>query len=337
MARYSYARVRVAHTHDLRAVCPEIRSMTLSLICPHDRHPLSEIESKFLCKECGREYPVQNGVVRTLDCADNFYEGAYENQVRFQPRSEKPWHTWPLWLINSGYLWAVRRFVPPGASVVELGCAGGVRYFGQRYHMVGCDLSFSSLRKLEFYELRVQSDAAVCIPLPDGSVDAVVCSYFWEHIPPTVKPNILAECQRILRPGGKLVFLYDVETENPLIRRYKKCNGALYEKLFIEGDGHLGYQRPAENLAMFEDAGFRVVEHQGMEKTWLQSPSAYTKLAQFRTRGERLLAWASQLGQWPLFYPYTFLMRLVDTLICPWLPASWARIDLVVCARRLPK
>lgn len=309
--------------------------MTLPLICPHDRYLLSELESGLSCAGCGRQYPIQDGVVCTLDRPDDFYEGAYENQVHFLPRSEKPWHAWPLWLINSGYLWTVRGFVPAGSIVVELGCAGGVRYFGQRYHMVGCDLSFSSLRKLELYERRVQSDAAVCIPLPDGSVDAVVCSYFWEHISPAVKPNILRECQRILKLDGKLVFLYDVETANPLIRRFNQDNGPLYEKLFIDGDGHLGYQRPAENLAIFEAAGFRVVEHQGMEKTWLQSPSAYTKLAQFGTGAGRLFAWASRLGQQPFFYPYTALMRLVDALICPWLPADWARIDLVVCEKRI--
>lgn len=307
--------------------------MTLSLICPHDRHALSENESGLSCPKCGRQYLVQDNVVCTLDHTDDFYEGAYENQTHFLPRSEKPWHVWPLWLINGGYVWAVRRFVPLDATVVELGCAGGVRYFGQRYHMVGCDLSLSSLKKTKSYEKRVQADAAVCIPLPDNSIDAVVSSYFWEHIPPSVKPNILKECQRILRPGGKIVFLYDVETENPLIRRYKYNNRPLYNKLFIEGDGHFGYQLPEDNRALFEEAGFFVIEHRGNEKTWLQSPSAYTKLAQFGTPGKRLLVWAARLGQKPFFYPYTALMRLIDTLICPWLPMDWARIDLIVCEK----
>ena len=311
--------------------------MTLSLICPSDRNTLSETASGLFCPMCGRQYPLKGGVVCTLDRPDDFYEGTYENQVRFLPRSERLWHAWPLWLINSGYVWAVRRFVHSGATVVELGCAGGVRYFGRRYRMVGCDLSLSALKKLEFYERRVQADAAVCIPLPDGSADAVVCSYFWEHISPEVKPDILRECQRVLRPGGKLVFLYDVETDNPLIRRCKENNGALYQKLFVEGDGHLGYQRPSENLGAFEEAGFRVIEHHGMEKTWMQSPSTYFKLAQFRTVGGRLLAWASKLGQQPIFYPYVALVRLVDTLICPWLPMNWARIDLVVCVTESSK
>lgn len=304
--------------------------MTLPLICPHDRQLLSEMASGFSCAECGRQYPVRDEVVCTLDRPDDFYEGAYENQVHFLPRSEKPWHAWPLWLINSGYLWAVRRVVPPGATVVELGCAGGVRYFGRRYRMVGCDLSYSSLRKLTFYERKVQADAAACIPLPDKSVDAVVSSYFWEHIPPSAKPSILRECQRILRPSGKIVFLYDVETENPLIRRYKRNNRPLYDKLFIEGDGHLGYQGPRENAGIFKAAGFRVLEHRGMEKTWLQSPSAYVKLAQFGGRAQRLFARAGGLGRQPWFYPYMALMRVVDAAVCPWLPADWARIDLVV-------
>ncbi|WP_455387543.1 class I SAM-dependent methyltransferase [Petrachloros mirabilis] len=308
----------------------------IPIICPQDGSSLVvEDQMRYRCPECNHRYPVEEGVIRLLGANDEFYEGSYENQVVFLPRSEKPWHIWPLWLINSGYLWTVRRLIPPGSNVVELGCAGGVRYFGQRYHMVGCDLSLSSLKKFGWYERRVQANAAMRIPLPNGTVDAIVCSYFWEHIPPTVKPHILEECQRTLRPGGKLVFLYDVETDNPLIRQYKQTNSPLYRKLFLEGDGHLGYQRPLDNLAIFEKAGFRVVEHQGLEKTWLQSPSVYTKLAQFGTVGGRLYAWAARLSQETLFYPYTALVQLINSLICPWLPADWARIDLVVCEKRI--
>ncbi|MBT6046584.1 MAG: class I SAM-dependent methyltransferase [Candidatus Scalindua sp.] len=308
--------------------------MKVSIICPHDGALLKAKESSFyFCPVCNQDYLVEDGVIRLLDNNDDFYEGHYENKTHFLPRSEKPWHTWPLWLINGGYLWVVRQFVPQGATVVELGCAGGVRYFGQRYHMIGCDLSLSSLKKTEFYEQRIQADAAVCIPLPDSSVDAVVSSYFWEHILPSVKLNILSECQRILKPGGKIVFLYDVETKNPLIQHYKSKNQALYNKLFIDGDGHFGYQTPLENLATFKEVGFQILVHQGMEKTWLQSPSAYIKLSKFDSVIKRFLAWGARLGQQPFFYPYTLLMRLIDTFICPWLPANWARIDLVVCEK----
>ena len=313
-------------------------SMDFEIICTNCRAPLvvKEGGEAFCCTACGRHYPVDNGVIRFLEQDDEFYEGTYENHIRFIPRSERLWHIWPLWLINSGYLWAVRRHVPAGSTVVELGCAGGVRYFGARYRMIGCDLSFSALLKLDnVYKARLQVDASSCLPLPDNSVDAVVSSYFWEHIPPVVKPQILAEINRILRPGGKLIFLYDVETENPLIRHYRKIDRDLYDRLFIEGDGHLGYQRSLVNISIFKEAGFRLVKHQGMEKTWLQSPSAYTKLAQFGAGSPLLAGFVRQVQNPPWSHLYTALLRLTDSLVSHWLPKTWARIDLAVFEKYL--
>lgn len=306
--------------------------MSALIVCPHDGGPMHPVNpDSYSCTVCHRNFSVESGVLRLLDKNDEFYEGNYGNQVKFVPRSERPWHTWPLWLINSGYPWLVRKYVPKGSVVVELGCAGGVRYFGKRYCMIGCDLSFSALKKLDgIYDYLVQVDASVRIPLPDKSVNAVVSSFFWEHIPPDIKPRILSECSRILRPGGKIIFLYDVETVNPLIRHCKQINPMLYNRLFIEGDGHFGYQRPAENLALFQAAEFRVIEHRGMEKTWFQSASTYSKLIEFGNSVRRLFAWTKVLDRSPWFYIHTALMRSIDSFICPLLPKDWARIDLVV-------
>lgn len=303
------------------------------LICPTCRTLLAAYDERteITCPGCGRCYPVENGVIRFIEKDDDFYEGVYENQINFKPCSERVWHIWPLWLINSGYPWMVRHYIPAGSTVVELGCAGGVRYFGDRYRMIGCDLSYSALRKLDnVYEACLQADASSCLPLSDNSVDAVVSSFFWEHIPPAVKPRILLEISRILRPGGKLVFLYDVDTENPFISYYKKKSPALYRRLFIEGDGHLGYQQSMDNLSIFKNAGFREVKHQGIEKTWLQSPAAYAKLAQFGTRPLLLGKLVHLLQSPPVSYLYTALLRLTDSLFSYWLPKAWARIDLVV-------
>lgn len=306
----------------------------VSIICPYDRAPLSARTEHYDCEVCKRSYPVEGSVVCLLDQNDAFYEGAYQNHVAFMPRDERLRFAWPLWLINSGYPWTVRRHVSEGSVVVELGCAGGVSYFGKRYRMVGCDLSRASLRRLEdVYSLLLQVDAGGCIALTDNSVDAVVSSYFWEHIPPAQKPGILSECARILRPGGKLVFLYDLETKNPLVRYYRKRAPELYNRLFIEGDGHFGYQTSDENARLFRAAGFSILERRGMEKTLVQSPAAYTKLAQFGGLGPQLFRWGTRLGKKPLFYPYTALTRLIDTIADPLLPTDWARMELVVCAK----
>lgn len=274
-------------------------------------------------------------MLRLLAANDGFYEGTYHNHVAYLPRGERPWHVWPLWLINSGYVWRVRHHVPEGHRVVELGCAGGVRYFGRRYRMVGCDVSASSLEGLaEVYSTLLQVDAVECIPLPDGSADAVVSSFFWEHVAPARKLALARECARVLRPGGKLVFLYDVETHNPLIEHYKCRDPEAYRRLFLDADGHVGYETPDENSSTFEAAGFSVLEHRGLEKTPLQPASVYDKLAAFGGRLAPLFGLGRALGTRPLFYPYTALLRLIDTAIAPLLPQRWARIALIVCEKR---
>ena len=307
--------------------------MEVSLICPADRQMLQEGGGGLHCAACGANYPVESGIARFLPQDDPFYEGVYRSQVRFVPRSERPWHSWPLWLINSGYMWAVRKHVAAGATVVELGGAGGVRYFAQRYRMVACDISRGSLSAVEGYAALIQTDAARCIPMPDGAVDAVVSSYFWEHMSPDMKAGVLKECARILRPGGKIVFIHDVQTDSPLIRRYRERDPARYQRLFLDGDGHIGYETPEANAEGFRRVGFQVVLDRGMEKTWIQSASAYAKLAEFPGGAASLFARLGRLEDDWAFLPYTLLKRLIDTFVAPLLPARWARIQLLAARK----
>jgi SAM-dependent methyltransferase len=299
------------------------------VVCPEDLTPLELSGAAGHCPACQRSYPLERGVLHLLGDDDMFYEGHYQNHVAFLPRGEAFWQAWPLWLINSGYLWQVRRHLPAGSRVVELGCAGGVAYFGRRYRMIGCDVSRGSLeRTAAVYGTCLWADARARIPLADGCVDAVISSFFWEHVAPEHKPRVLRECRRVLRPGGKLLFLYDVATDNPLIRRYRQRQPQRYRELFIDADGHLGYQTPAENHALFAAAGFTLLERLGLEKTPLQPASVYTKLALLAGPGARVFRAAEALGRAPLFYPYTALLRALDVALAPCLPRGWARIEL---------
>src|SRR5690606_23474997 len=126
------------------------------------------------------------------------------------------------------------------------------------------------------------------------------------------------------------IFSYDLETDNPLIAHYRRKDPPLYRKLFIEGDGHVGYQTSADNAALFRAAGFGELERRGFEKTPIQSASVYEKLAEFGGPARGLFRAATWLGRRPLFYPYTALCRVIDTAVAPWLPADWARIELSV-------
>ncbi len=306
--------------------------MPTELICPADSGKLNKQSDAYHCAICGKDIPIVEGVACFLPKPDDFYEGAYENAINFLPRSERPWHVWPLWLLNSGYVWAVRKYVPAGGRVVDLGCASGIAYFGKRFEMIGCDLSFASLKNIDSYQLRLQADAGRCLPLAAGSVDAVVSSYFWEHLAEETKCDILRECHRVLRPGGKLIFLYDISTDNPLIARYRKISPARYEELFKENDGHIGYQTSSENRRIFESMDYDMMAQKGMEKTVIQSPACYEKLAQFNDN--RFLAFMAKLGNQPFVYPWTAFVRLIDSLAHKTLPRSWARIELVIAKKR---
>jgi SAM-dependent methyltransferase len=318
---------------------PGPTAVALPILCPDDRTVLvTHSAATSHCPTCKRDYPVTRGVHRLLATTDPFYEDAYHNHTAYLPRGEALWQVWPLWLINSGYLWTVREHVAAARTVVELGCAGGVRYLGRRYRMIGCDVSASSLEALaDVYETLLQVDALRSIPLCNESVDAVVSSCFWEHVPPERKLGLARECARVLRPGGKLVFLYDVETQNPLIERYKRRDAATYQRLFLDGDGHVGYESPEENCSVFEAAGLSVLEHRGLEKTPLQPASVYDKLAEFGGGLAPVFRLGRALGKQPLFYPYTGLLRLLDTAVGPRLPERWARIALVVCEKPAPR
>lgn len=303
------------------------------LLCPTDRAPLEARSGALACPACRRQYPVADGVARFLDKRDDFYEGAYNNQVHFVPRGKGFLNELPLWLVINGYLWRVRRFVRPGAKVVELGCAGGVAWFGRAYKVAGIDVSQEGLR-LAAGKYDVCLQASTLAPIPDGSVDAVISSYFWEHIPPADKPGILDEITRVLKPGGHIVFVYDVTTSNPLIAWLRRRRPDLYQALFIDSDGHLGYQTPAENDALIEKAGFRLLVSNPMERSLLQAPSIYLKMRSWPGIPAMIGAALSFLNSSPFLFPYTAMLRLIDETVGRLLPPRWGRIMITVATKQ---
>lgn len=303
--------------------------------CPTDETLLVRCSSsQWACPKCRRNFADRDGILDATNGTDQFYEGAYVNRVHFKPRSESVIHSWPLWLIRDGYLWEVRRRVRAGATVMELGCASGVDYFAARYRMIGCDLSLRSLSNAsKIYSACAQVDARAGLPVPSQSVDAVVSSFFWEHIAPRDKDVILHHLYRILKPTGVLVFLYDIETQNPVIAHMRAKDGARYQDVFLERDGHVGYETMEENRATFERAGFRVLRHRSLGRTFLQPPDVFAKLRQWPSVASHFFAMGARLGKPPLNYAYIALLRLVDTVTGPLLPVSWGRIAMTVCVK----
>jgi ubiquinone/menaquinone biosynthesis C-methylase UbiE len=313
-----------------------VNDIKVQFVCPEDRVALVANEHCLHCPECHMKYSIENGVVRFLKKNDDFYEGAYEAQVNFSPRNLKLFNSWPLWIINSGFLWNIKKFVTPGSRLLELGCGGGVLFLANYYRTIGCDLSFSSLKKISSsYDYCIQADATIRLPFADSSLDAVASSFFWEHFTMENKKSMIKELYRILRPGGVLVFLYDVETQNPLISYFKRKDRDKYKKLFQDGDGHVGYHSPQANLDVFRNSGFSIVKSQGIEKTWLQSPSVYKKLLKYNICNIIFKMPIKITENRCFFYLYSLFLRVVDETVGRIFPLKWARIHLVVCRKEL--
>lgn len=302
------------------------------LISPRDGQPLRpDANGRHLVSLDGlRRFAIINGIVCFLEVLDRFYEGAYKNRVFYLPKRRSKIFKLPFWVINGGFVWQVDRHFPENAILLELGCASGIDFLGNKYRMIGLDLSLSSLQGIDNYWGRIQADAS-SLPLASQSVDGIISSYFWEHIPPNEKETMLSEFARVLKPGGKMIFIYDVQTNNSLIRQLKSTNCSMYEMLFIANDGHKGYESIAENERAFQKSGFRILTRCALERTWLQSASVWEKFSHLSGILGLCGKFVSRLTKMKYVnYAYILMIRLVDSSIGLILPASKARIVLTV-------
>ena len=314
----------------MTATADEARRIPLH--CPSDGRKLEPGAGAYFCPACAKRYPLTEGVVRFLDETDTFYEGAYTNQIFFLPRGKSFWSELPLWIITNGYLWNVRKYVPRGGRVAEMGCAAGVASFGNTYSMVGVDVSHTGLAiATKKYDLCLH--AANLAALPNASLDAVISSYFWEHIPPAVKETMTADIKRVLKPGGHVVFVYDVETKNPIITWIRGLRPELYRALFIDGDGHLGYEPLTVNDERFVRHGFELIRSTSMERTPFQSTSVYKKMDQWNGLPKTIARLTQFLDRAPFAKPYWAFLRLIDETAGRLFPRNWGRIAVTVARK----
>ena len=101
------------------------------------------------------------------------------------------------------------RLLGPGGSLcLDLGCGTGLHFAAVRdlgYTVLGVDLSSDQLRIAATRNPWVVRADGGRLPLADGAVDAVTMTY--THTDVDDFAAVVAEAARVLRPGGRLVYL----------------------------------------------------------------------------------------------------------------------------------
>jgi len=128
--------------------------------------------------------------------------------------------------------------IPPGATVVDYGCAQSpyVGLLPASTQYIGADIEGNP-------EAAVILRPDGSVPLPDGSTDVVLSTQVLEHV---IDPALyLAECARLLRPGGSLVL-------------------TTHGIMFRHPDPEDYWRWTCDGLArIVQDAGFEVVQIRG--------------------------------------------------------------------------
>jgi SAM-dependent methyltransferase len=114
------------------------------------------------------------------------------------------------------------------ATVVELGSGTGasLRYLSPGSRLIAIEPNVHMHAALRRHaarrrvELEIHQESAERTSLPDASVDAVICTLVLCTVPDPVAA--VAEVRRILRPGGRFIFIEHVRAEPQPLRRLQR-------------------------------------------------------------------------------------------------------------------
>jgi ubiquinone/menaquinone biosynthesis C-methylase UbiE len=148
--------------------------------------------------------------------------------------------------------------------LLDLGCGTGeflkfVKTNLPRLNVIGVDLSAAYVEHARrtlapWSRVKVLQSAGEALPTPDRSVDLVSCIYLFHELPRAVRVKVVREVARVLKPGGRFVFLDSLQPgDHPpydgLLRIFPK---AFHEPYYRDYGRHdLG--------RLFESEGLRLV------------------------------------------------------------------------------
>ncbi|GAB2887618.1 class I SAM-dependent methyltransferase [Paraburkholderia jirisanensis] len=146
----------------------------------------------------------------------------------------------------------------PGVKVLDMGCGAGHASFAVAPHaaaVVAYDLAPQMLATVAaaaiergFPNITTQQGAAESLPFDDASFDWVISrlsAHHWHDV-----PQALAEVRRVLKPGGRVIFIDIAGSDHPLLDTHLQAVEVLRD------GSHIRDYRADEWIAFFAKAGF---------------------------------------------------------------------------------
>lgn len=246
----------------------------VDIICPACGHSILEInDTGALCRKCGKEYSIKSGIL-ILTESDEFYEGKFDGTCLLPERDRPDSRPSLKQRLNSKFSLVQRRdkffskYLPKDAGrILDLACGGGNEVFSKRGSVTGVDLSFNSLTNARnLYEQVIQVSVDK-LPFPEKSFDWIVSSDFLGHIIPEEKEASYNEMYRVLKPGGGMIHL--LETRGEGLMAWAGRYPDLYQKNFIDEDGHFGLEHDCRAIERFREMGLiPVCEKKAFDVIW---------------------------------------------------------------------
>ncbi len=99
----------------------------------------------------------------------------------------------------------LREWLPRSGRILDLGCGTG-RLLGLATHGLDRSAEMLAVARAKCPGRRVVRALSWRAPFPEGAFDAVFSMHVFMHLPTADVAATLAECERLVRPGGMLVF-----------------------------------------------------------------------------------------------------------------------------------
>ncbi len=289
-----------------------VNDLTKIFICPYCKEELKK-NKELICSNCKRNFHITDNIPQFTDI-DEFYEEKFIKPFRASIISKIY-----AMLLNPRLQYTNKvlgKDKNKNVKILDLGCGGGNYFFKKENSEVyGIDLSVTALKSAKtIYDYVAQADAKH-LPFEGNHFDYILSWDLFGHIPFEEKDSVLKEIRRVMKNKAKIGMFIETDQQND-IYTFAKRYPELYQKYFIEQDGHIGLESSTKVIERFEKNGFKIIFAKPLYTNLFIPTAEYIKRFnnEYKEKSTKLKFFINLfvfLKKLKLNYPISFLIEFV--------------------------